>query len=60
MLQGVCEMEAGSEQCKEPDEEKLLRVDCRWIVDLMVKLACFVKENGLDRGGQNVIGERKR
>jgi hypothetical protein len=27
-LQGV---EAGSEQCKEPDDEKLLQVVCRWI-----------------------------
>ena len=26
ILQGVGEMEAGSEQCKEPDDEKLLRV----------------------------------
>jgi hypothetical protein len=25
----------------------------------MVKLAGFVEENGMDRGGQNVIGEHK-
>ena len=25
----------------------------------MVKLAGFVEENGMDRGGRNVIGERK-
>ena len=31
ILQGVGEMEAGSEQFKEPDDEKLLRVVCRWI-----------------------------
>jgi hypothetical protein len=29
ILQGVGEMVAGSEQCKEPDDEKYLRVDCR-------------------------------
>jgi hypothetical protein len=31
VLQGVCEMDAGSEQCKEPDGEKLLRGDCQLI-----------------------------
>jgi hypothetical protein len=31
ILQGVGEMEAGSEQCKEQDDEKLLLVVCRWI-----------------------------
>jgi hypothetical protein len=31
ILQGVGKMEAGSEQCKEQDDEKLLRVVCRWI-----------------------------
>jgi hypothetical protein len=31
VLQGVGKMEAGSEHCKEPDDEKLLRVVCRWI-----------------------------
>jgi hypothetical protein len=30
-LQGVGEIEAGSEQCKEPEDEIFLRVDCRWI-----------------------------
>ena len=50
-------MEAGSEQCKEQDDEKLLRLK---FVDSMVKLACFVEENGMDRGGRNVIGECKR
>ncbi len=48
-------MEAGSEQCKEPDDEKLLRVVCRLIeiVDLMVKLAGFVEENGMDRAWED-------
>jgi hypothetical protein len=31
VLQGVGEMEAGLEQCKEPEDEKLLLVVCRWI-----------------------------
>jgi hypothetical protein len=31
ILQGVGEMDAGSEQCKVPDDEKLLRVVCQWI-----------------------------
>ena len=30
------------------------------IVDLMVKVAGFVEENGMGRGERNVIGERKR
>jgi hypothetical protein len=28
-------------------------------VDSMVKLAGFIEENGMDRGGRNEIGERK-
>ncbi len=35
-LQGVGEMEAGSEQGKESEDEKLLRVVCRWIEKLSV------------------------
>jgi hypothetical protein len=37
-----------------------LSVDGLKFVDSMVKLAGFVEENGMDRGGPNVIGERKR
>jgi hypothetical protein len=37
-----------------------LSVDGLKIVDSMVKLAGFVEENGMGRGGRNVIGERKR
>ena len=36
-----------------------LSVDGLKFVELMVKLAGFVEENGMDRGGRNVIGERK-
>ena len=36
ILQGVGEMEAGSEQCKESEDEKLLRVVGRWIEKLSV------------------------
>jgi hypothetical protein len=58
-------MEAGSEQRWEPDDEKLWRVTelsvgGLKVVDSMVKLAGFVEENGVDRGGRNVIGKRKR
>ena len=62
ILQGVGEMEAGSEQCKESEDEELfeLSVDGLKIVDSMVKLAVLVEENGMGRGGRNVIGERKR
>ena len=78
ILQGVGEMEAESEQCKESEDEKLLRVVGRWIeklsvdgltvdgwylmetVNSMVKLAGFVEENGMGRGGRKLIGERKR
>ena len=38
ILQGVGEMEAGSEQCKEPDDEKLLLVVCRWIEKLCLSM----------------------
>jgi hypothetical protein len=31
IMQGVGKMEAGSEQCKEQENEKLLLVVCRWI-----------------------------
>jgi hypothetical protein len=55
-------MEAGSNQCKEQDDEIFckLSVDGLKLVDSMVKLAGFVKENRMDPEGQNVIGEHKR
>ena len=36
-----------------------LSVDGLKFVDSMVKLAGFVEENGMDRGGRNEMGERK-
>jgi hypothetical protein len=51
-LHGVGEMEAGSEQCRESEDEKLLHVVCRWLglkfVDSssIVKFAGIVEENG--------------
>jgi hypothetical protein len=64
VLQGVGEMEAGSELFKEPDDGKKLRVVCQWsglkYVYSMVKLDCFVEKNRMDRGGLNVIGEHIR
>jgi hypothetical protein len=57
-------MEAGSEQCKEPDDEISgfceLSVEGLKFVDPMVKLAGFVEENGMDQGGRNIIGEKMR
>jgi hypothetical protein len=57
-------MEAGSEQCKEQDDEKLLRVVCRLIeicrFDGKVGWFCRGERNGSSLGGRNVIGERKR
>jgi hypothetical protein len=46
MMKNICELTVASDELK--------------YVDSMVKLACFVEENGMDRGGRNVIGERKR
>jgi hypothetical protein len=37
-----------------------LTVDGLKVVDSMVKLAGFVEENGMDREGLDIIGERKR
>ena len=31
ILQGVCKMEAGLDQCKEPNDEKLLQVVYQWM-----------------------------
>jgi hypothetical protein len=63
ILQGVGEIEAGSEQCKEQGDEKLWRVVCRWIEICRFdgKVGRFLGEkNGMDRAGRNAVGERKR
>jgi hypothetical protein len=53
ILQGVGEMEAGSEQCKEPDDEKPLLVVCRLIgfcrFDGKVSQFCRGESNGSRR-----------
>jgi hypothetical protein len=46
MMKNICELTVASDELK--------------YVDSMVLWACFVEENGMDRGGRNVIGERKR
>ena len=43
----------------DPEHCKQLFVDGLKFVDSMVKLTGFVEENGMDRGGRNIIGERK-
>jgi hypothetical protein len=64
-------MEAGSEQCKEPDDENFCELSvpashgrwieiCRFKFDDTVGRFCrLCEENGMDRGRRNVIGECK-
>jgi hypothetical protein len=51
-------MEAGLEQCKKQEDQKLLLVVCRWI-EIGLFLASFVKENVMDQGGLNNWGVQK-
>ncbi len=59
-------MEVGSEQCKEPDDERRLLVVCRGIEICLFdgKLGRFLLRRTewmiMDQGGLNVIGEQKR
>jgi hypothetical protein len=59
-------MEAGSEQCKEPDDAKLLRVDCLLIeicrFDGKVGLFCRGERNGSRRTVEctAAIGARRK